>query len=263
MIYNKKFIFAHLEKTGGTFIEQFIKRTINDYYRIEKLGNFYENYVGKDKRYINPNVGIDNCRHDALYRYIPDNLNLVKFGYIRNPYDWYLSFWCFSKKGHSTYDLLYLNDESKKDINEFIKTLYTLNFSICYYSNSLVDEKEYTLPHINFSLMKKLDIGLLTYRYLYIYYHPDVFEDIDNYKKYFLADKILRFEDLHNEFISMFKKFDLGYEFNKKAINHFKSRDKIRATKHRHYTDNYYTQETIDLIKYKDRIIFKEYNYEF
>jgi hypothetical protein len=259
-------MFAHLEKTAGTFIEEFLNTTVQhtghcNIRRPKEMG--YEIDASRHKRYENPNIQTTTCRHDALWRFIPTNKSVHKFGYIRNPYDWYLSLWSFSRKGHSTYSHMFKEFGSDLDINIFIKSMFDSTYSLCYYGNSLLGEGEkYELPHIDFSLINKLDIGLLTYRYLYIYYHPSVFKDIENYKDYNLGASVLRFERLIGDIDDFFLN-KLLYKLSRKQMSWLLNSGPRRKSNHRHYTENYYTNEVIELIKHKDRIIFDEYEYTF
>ena len=235
MIFHPDFLFGHLEKTGGTFIEKYLTTNIPK---------------AKHKRKVN--------RHDSFYNCMPDT-DVLKFGYIRNPYDWYVSFWAFTQK-HRVYKFL-LNNYSGNNVNMFIEDLFKSDKAICYNTDTVLKSSTDILRPFDLYVSNKLDIGLLTYRYLYIYYHPDVFKDIQNYKKYKIVDKVLQFENLLEEFVTFFK--ENLFELDEDKIYKLYSMKKIRVTKHDHYS-KYYTKKTIDLIQHKDRIIFKEHNnYEF
>lgn len=260
MIVHPKFIFLHLPKTGGTFIENYLSGSpqgVNGNIKNAcHVGKVLEKYLNED---------IENrkhtCRHDPVYRITEKTKDRTKFGYIRNPYDWYLSFWSYSKDGS---DATYLNlhtEESKKDINVFIEHLSNTRIALCYYTNKIVEGETKPLSHIDLGIAADLDIGLYTYKYLHTYFHPDVFNDIENYKKYFLVDKILRFENLREDLEIFFK--ENIFELNESQTTLLYRAPKVRATKHRHYSEDYYNIETIELIKHKDRIIFDTYDYEF
>ena len=154
-----------------------------------------------------------------------------------------------------------LDKRSRKDINFYIKSMFSSNKVLCYYTGALLKNSESMLTNANLAIASKLDIGLLTYKYLHQYHHPDVFKDIKNYRKYLLLDKILRFENLRKELDEFFSK-NL-FKLDTKQLKCLYESPKVRESKHRHYTEDYYNKEVIDLIKHKDRIIFEEYNYEF
>lgn len=252
MVINPKFIFVHLEKTGGTSLFRYL---IN---LKDSIG------VGRIKNIKNSKMdiyGLGTCRHDSLFKVSQYFEDKFKFGYIRNPFDWYVSFWKFFQiYPHSiTYQSLYKNIISKKNVNFFVNSLYRSKHQISYYNNGVIDKKN-IITHIDFKKMSELDIGLLTYRYLYIYYHPDVFNDIENYKDYLLADDILRFEKLKSELYRVFN-YKI-FKLNKHQIRNLYKMGKSRVSNHKHYS-KYYHNSTIELIKHKDRIIFKEFGYEF
>ena len=233
MIFHPDFVFAHLEKTGGTFIEKFLSRRIKDANHRPKVN-----------------------RHDSLYLYKDDiegYENIIKVGYIRNPYDWYLSFWCFSNDGKHPYSQhLYESKESKKDINVWIEQLFKLTKVIPRYIARP--------PTLDLSIPVKLDIGLLTFRYLTVYHHPDVFDDIENHSKYLVLNRVLKFENLTKELENFFS--ENLCNLSEKQLSQLYEMPNMRKTDHDHYS-KYYTKEIIDLIRRKDRIIVDTYNYTF
>jgi len=222
MILHKDFIFVHLQRTGGTFVSDYLLHNIEN------------------------TVKHDSSSHEAVFNYRSDPT--IKFGYIRNPYDWYLSLWSFTRKEYSEYaKSLFRDAKCRYDINLWIKSLFN-NYSNLY-------------PTLNLLKANSLDIGLFTFKYLCLFYHKDVFSDISNYKKYLLLDKVLLFENLRDELRNFFD--ENIFKLNDSQVNELYKYEKINISEHRKYTEGYYNKEVIDLLKYKDRIIFNEYNYEF
>ena len=233
MIFHKDFVFGHLQKTGGTFVEDFLIYNVEGT-KIREKGNKYEG------------IRSDPSRHDPLYDDCINDREIKKFGFIRNPFDWYLSFWSFTKYTHTVIKNLYVSSKEQEDINAWIKSIFSMTENI----HRMLD----------FSTISRLDIGLLTFEYLYVFYHPDVFNDIENHDKYLLADEILKFENLREELDIFFSK-NL-FKFNERQTEILYSNPKNKTSKHKHYNE-YYNDESIELIRHKDRIIFDKYEYKF
>jgi hypothetical protein len=87
---NKKFIFIHIPKTGGTTI----KKTLRSYYSnfvLEKIPNNFR----KNNNYIEKHSSAETIRA-ALNQNIWNSY--FKFAFVRNPWDWLVSAYHFIKK---------------------------------------------------------------------------------------------------------------------------------------------------------------------
>lgn len=233
MMLHNKFIFTHLTKTGGTFIRQYLAKYI-------KTGSFIKECQNSRLR-----------KHDPLCK-IPELIlnSRYKFGVVRNPLSFYVSLWGANITSRSIRNRprrkiwFKNNPEMKEDPKKFIKFL--------------CDEEKGKINFFDFDLIKKMDIGVLTYRYLYLYYDHKIFSDkkwIKNHKKYKLVDEVIRFEDgLASEIERVFHEniFNLN-KTQKSALYNFPKKNK---SKHRPFME-YYNKETINYVKYKDRFIFK------
>jgi len=230
MIIHNKFIFAHLTKTGGTFIRQYLRENIQ--------GSIIEMYGKKIEK------------HAALVTISPFVLeSRIKFGFIRNPYDFYISLWSANTTKRAINNrprrkIWFKDNEIKENSNRFI--------------HFLINEETINVNFFDFPLMHKMDIGVLTYRYLYLYYDHEIFKDqnwIRNHKKYKLVDKVLLFENgLVKELDEIFRQniFPLDKK-QRKVLYNYPQKNK---SQHGYFMD-YYDDETIDLIRHKDRFILK------
>lgn len=131
MIIHKEFIFVHLQKTGGSFIEKFLIAT----------------FPGCEERFP---------KHQSAEKVLKDRGSRFLFGSVRNPWAWYVSWW----SGHRfvEHNNLFPNvfiPENKKDFNKFIKFIMTEDFGI----NHNISSKP----------LLKYNIGIYTYRYKFCF----------------------------------------------------------------------------------------------
>lgn len=197
MIVHNKFVFLHLQKCAGSFTEDFLLKA----------------FKGESK-YVSP-------RHNPL-KVKPKNKFVL--GNIRNPWDWYVSWWAANKKGPGPF-----YKYAKDGFSNFVQRVMT------------ADDRRHD---VDFKLMRSQDIGALTYRYQKVYeIHPDF---------------ICKVENLKSEIKQCFKEFNLP--FSKKQMSWFEQSRENKSS-HKHYS-TYYDSESIELIRHKDRYIIEKYGYE-
>lgn len=215
MIISKDYVFVHLQKTGGSFVERFLK--------------FY--YEGCNE--VTPkHCGLDEL---GIYNQVKDK---TIFGCVRNPWDWYVSFWAsnVNPSAGGKYNGLFpamFTEESLNDFNAFVDLVMNNNLGI--------------MNYFNFNDICGRRIGIYTYRYLKCFYSVD--------GDRFLMDKILRMESLRDELAS-FLELD-----EKKRIELF-TFPRVNVGLHRSYRD-YYSDNSVELVAQRDELIIKEYGYEF
>jgi len=221
MIIHPKFIFVHLPKTGGTFLTKFLSK-----------------HIPESKE-------LKNDVHRPLYYF--KKIEKITFGFIRNPFDWYISL--FSANTHGAGPTRpnraqwFSHKNVRTDPNIFI--------------DYLLNKETVNVPLIDFNIMHKLDIGILTYRFLYSFFDHNIF-NLKNIPKNFmdfnLCQNILKFEKgIAEETIKLFKNKKIFIDENNQKI--LKNSKKVNTSPHQHYSV-YYNQRTYNLIKKKDRIIF-------
>jgi hypothetical protein len=213
MLISKYFTFIHLPKTGGEFIKTICEKALpNDW--------FIENEIGKHK-------GIKS---------IPSNYqHLPKFALIRNPWDWYVS-WYHYRKQHNSKDPTWLlvSDRGKNDFHTTIKNICNGQHSI-----QAVAQKR-----------KELDVDLLTIHHWNMLGKNPSEQGITVGR----TEEILScFSNFLQE--NMIPVPDSLYEFLQNAPI-------INKTKHSHYSE-YYDESLRELIRYKSRHIIETYNYSF
>lgn len=181
--------------------------------------------------------------------------NVFSWGIIRNPHDFYVSWWASTKKrGGSVSELIKGN--KGENFAEFLK--YTLRKS-----------KGTLHSWIDFNIMDRLDIGLNSFLFIRAHCnYKKVFglEKIETLKKYLLVNKIIRCEGLAENIEKLFAEniFRLN-EYQRKILyyleNKLKINKKLREFNHfeHMYFKNYYGTELIELVNYKDRYLFQLY----
>jgi hypothetical protein len=217
MVETKNHLFIHLQKCAGSHISSLIEQ------------NFDVKAVG-----------------DVHGTITPEEKNKTIVGCIRNPLSYYVSLWAYNisqlhgigKKILRSYEdkgYLFEDSASVSNFQDFLKFLLT-------------DAK---LTGTDFctdtSVMRKYNIGHLTYRFFLLYNCLD-FILLKNPKKNLLADVFIRSEKLEEDFNKI---FDTDI---KKTTNFNKS-------EHLHYV-KYYNTELINLVYEKDMYIFKKFSYE-
>lgn len=206
MFIHNKFIYVHLPRTGGSLISAYLKK-----------------YLGGE--YL-------NAGHN-LHLYASDvDKSKFKFGTIRNPWDWYPSFYEFLRRGQGKEKL------EGMQFKEFLECALR-------------------------GCHEKLNIGLLTYQYILFFceYRKIAF---DKTKPYTLSvDKVIKLENIVKDLPAMFaqhlfpfstKQQEGWIEMSKIKINH-----SIRKESYQDYYDSY----TKQLVAKKDKFIIETFNYSF
>jgi hypothetical protein len=167
--------------------------------------------------------------------------NKFVFSSIRNPFCWYISYWKEANRGGH----VFYRDLKQKDPNKFV--------------DFLLHKKSEEVPLFSSKRLKEYDIGYLTDLFLLLCCNTYP-TNLDNVRGHISTHKIIRFEHLRKGLYEIVdsKIFNLGENKKSKIF----TLPKANATKHNHYS-TYYTDETIELIRHKDRLIFNLFGYEF
>ncbi len=289
LIANNKFIFIHLQKTGGSFIKKVIPKIDVCVHSANGHPTIHAYYHERRKlREHNAKEYKDFCNNHLI------------FSVIRNPWSFYVSMWKFltsyigiDNRTLSGYfpNIKGVDILKKMDINNFVKHIFE-------YENHV--SSGYLM---NFENYQDLNVGLYTYEFLRLFSHRKEYitieligeipnqiylEDINN----LCVDRFLRFENLSIELANLMKEiFDISNEQydlikNYKKINesdysrarNFQTRYfnmkqkstktfnidllKLYSAKKEKYQD-YYDNDTIELIYKKDKLIIEKFNYSY
>ena len=232
MIVSDKYVFIHLQKTGGTY-----------------LADFLCNY-GKGRH-----VG---GKHATINHILSKDNNKLKFAVIRNPYDWYVSHYHFQMQnnGHLINHL-----KRPQTFGEYLNVLFK-------YDNKRKKLFERELPKINYENFINLEIGILTYRYIYFFCKD--FETVinssnketlfKNVEDNLCIDKVIKLENLCDEVTNLFKTLDI--EINEKGKEEICSGKKSNTSKHKDFTQYYKNNNLGDIITKRDNYLIDKYGYK-
>ena len=216
MFLCNRFVFVHLPKTGGTFVRTLLSEFIPKDWDVA----------------INPGHGTT--------KEIPETYkNLPVIGFIRNPWDYYVSWYNYFLTRHKQdpgiepgSDLFLVASDSGR--NDFKTTIL----------NTLKND-----------VLRSLDIGGLSYLYLGMY--GINLEQVYKPPHNTLIGKI---EHIRSDLVRMLG--DVGVEISAEFQNQIQSRPATNKFEHPYYRE-YYDDELRELIQYKDRIIISKYGYAF
>lgn len=235
-----KFVFIHIPKSAGLYIRKAI-RSLN-------TGGREYGFDGNTK----------TSHHCGLKR-IPDEVKdrpiLVT---VRNPWDWYVSWYHYSFKNnnfaHEKHIFPFISDNVSLSFEETIHNLLSDSFQRANLGEEFIHI--YQNRYMKFREMQKLNIGYHTWSILDEIAEKEV-TDITNIKRWFYNPLIrfLRIEDFPDNLIEFFS--GLGYEDVQKKI---KKIGRTNTTKHLHYS-KYYNEELRDLISEKDKFVIEKFGY--
>jgi tetratricopeptide (TPR) repeat protein len=235
MIVTNQFVFIHMHKTGGQSLNAIISEGITDH----------------------QHIGYHHPRHDVP----PEAAELPVVGMVRNPWDWYVSWYGFNRRP-KTHNLLFnvISDGGTGTFKSTVTNLIRLA-SDRPESKQHRDDLVRMLPD---TIEGNQTVGLA----------KDSIRDLANSETGYyswLFDRMLgdtsdgrthvgRFENLQDDFLAIMKRLSvpetetLQTEFNKRA--------RKNVSRHSHYS-HYYDDELRDLVASNERGLIETFNYEF
>lgn len=210
MVIHDKFVFLHLQKCAGIFTRNFLCSIFPD--AVSSMGH----------------VGLDHKR------VMIDPGDRFTLGNIRNPWDWYVSFYAYRKQQterHPHYKQLFIDNPSFKTL---MKRL--LNYR----------HGRKRIHNINFQTMRQQDVGV------YTLWYDQVFSVYPTW--------VNRVENLTQDLIDCFDKN--GLPLDGEQIRRLRASEQLNTSKHKHYSE-YYDKELRQLVAHKSRHIIERYGYEF
>lgn len=245
MIISDKFVFIHNPRTGGAFVRRFAKKAFPN-------SKFSELHRWHDPVDMLPHI------HD----------NKLKFGIIRNPWAWYVS-WYFHQQPHGNWLRFILQNQSNTFEN-FITTVLSKKFAKTHRENKFFPVgNPYAKPNVPvFDYMARMNIGFFTYRYIYMFFrkYNNIFYNntrrtfIENHDKLMSLDCVCKNENLANDLIEMFKEHNIPLTNGQQNLILFSKKHNI--TKHKPYME-YYSDATRGLVRQADGVIINKYGYRF
>ena len=210
MIISKHFVFIHFPRTGGRFIRKMFNLFAPRRWEAELLGE-----------------------HMHVSDIPPTHQQLPRFGFVRNPYDWYVSWYFFHMNVWRNELFNEISDNGKKDFKSTLITGCEMD-----YRKLFKDD-----------------------------YDPDKYGSIGGYTAYLLAMfggdldnvRLGRFENLRNDFLSIISDIIELPTLLKYGVNWY---PKVNKSPHSHYSE-YYDDELREIIAEKDKMMLDRFGYVF
>lgn len=210
MVLSKYFVFLHFPKTGGSFVR--------------KIFNYS---APRSWELTSPGKHLD-------YVHCPDtHKSLPVFGFVRNPFDWYVSWYIFSKHVYPHDFFNNVSDDGNLDFKSTIMNVVDVDYN-----------KYFGIDYIK---LYGRPVGTYT-----SYIHSMFGEDLD---------KITfgKFENLREDFLSILSGIVEPPLLMRLMTNYY---PRVNKGKRTHYSD-YYDQELREIVAEKEDIILDRFGYSF
>ena len=235
MIITEHFVFIHMHKTGGQTLNNIIERCIPDHQVI----------------------GYHFPRSDIP----PESADLPVVGMIRNPWDWYVSWYAFNRRPNMRNPLFNIVSDGG---NGTFKTTVTNLIQLGSDRPESVQHREELIRILPESLDGNRGVGLTK---------ESIRELSGAGMGYYawLSKRMLgkapddqtfvgRFENLQDEFLAIMEQLSVNETGALKL--EFEKRERKNVSRHSHYS-HYYDDELRNLVAEKERAMIETYNYQF
>ncbi len=235
MITTEQFVFIHMHKTGGQTLNHIIERCIPGY---RPIGYHY-----------------------PCHLLPPECADLPLVGIVRNPWDWYISWYAFNIRPNAGNPLFFiLSDGCQADFKTTIKNLVNLGSD----TQKSQNHRKALVSILPDSLQGNQGLGLSKncvrnfnddntgyYSWLFKRMHGG-FDGASLF--------IGRFEHLEEDFLSIMRQ--LSVKQIDAIQSEFGNRHRINASHHSHYSC-YYNDELRELIAEKEAALIHKFDYTF
>lgn len=210
MVITDNFVFIHMPKTAG----QFVRDTL------------LEIVPGAQKQ----------ADHQLRSNLSSEHAELPVFGFVRNPWDWYVSWYHYFQEFHKHPIFRHYSDNGSKDF----KTTVTRLLYFEERTENPVDQ-----------LSSKFDFGFYTWRLRHLFSRQDGdFNDVT----------FGRFENLVDDLFDQLDKH--GVQLDKRIKKDVKKKPKFNTSKHDDYR-TYYDSELVDLVAKRETLFIEKFGYAF
>ncbi len=206
MILSNYFVFIHFPKTGGTFFRELCRKYAPSKWEVK---------IVEDHPTIND--------IPAEYK------NLPILGFVRNPFDWYVSWYNYLKSIGSNEFFNKVSEQGTKDFKNTMLTIFEINVSEFFGFDCVYYKSSYGC-YLNYTFGNDLD-----------------------------ALYIGKFESLRTDLLSILDKIGvLNNKLQEQILNH----PVVNKSEHEHYR-KYYDQELKNIIYQRDKEILDKFGYSF
>jgi hypothetical protein len=252
MLLSPYFVFVHIPKTGGSFVTKLLLDHLPPECRLAQ----------------GPDMHAPVSQIPDVYRPAP------RFGFIRNPWDWYVSWYHYMMEQKPPHALFTSASQgAEADFATTLENLLTLNETFEKNVRSFRDDPRARSPqqarrmHLlvdAVGIMRRLNIGFLTWRYLYSFCPnaDSLFQQraLESSMPVPDAIRIGRFEALRDSLTEMIREFRIPHSEATIAAIH--TRPPENASQRQDYS-SYYEPRLRDLVAAKDRIVLRHFGYDF
>jgi hypothetical protein len=228
MIATTRFVFLHLHKSGGTFVNQWLLRFFPE---ARQIG------------------------YHLPRKLIPAELSgLPVIGVVRNPWSYYVSWYAFqSRKARPNALFRTLSEQGNLGFEGTIRNMLELGSSGSHL-NVLIDALPRTygsrginLPGPELALIRGTGLGFYSFLYDYIYAGEGLLH-------------LARMENLRDEVPTLIRA--AGGSFSEEATQYFANAPATNRSAHELYPE-YYSDSLRDLVADRDRPVIERYGYRF
>jgi len=253
MIITDKFVFLHFPKTGGIFVTDVLKKL---HARIKYKRLFIN--APPCRELMTPNIkrihGGDVLSQHGTYEQIPrEHRNKTIISCIRNPFDRYVS----------TFEYRSWVRRHPDELEPIMAKLP--NFPDLNFAQYVSFINEFDIKNRVHSDGLKLDVGTMTYAFIQFFFKDpgriianlnEAYLNSDAYQKDMAEVIFLRTEHLNQDLYQIL----LGFGYDQHDILFIIDEQKVNVTSRRKAEQDwqtYYNQDSYDLVKFKERFIFK------
>jgi hypothetical protein len=229
MITTERFVFLHLHKSGGTFINECLLRFLPE-----------ARHIGYHlPRTMTP----------------PEAAHLPVLGFVRNPWSYYVSWYSFqSERPNPNFLFRILSDDGRLDFENTLRNMLGLGAGsirldmVLRALPSAYSNQGLNLPH--FALAPIRDTRLGFYAYLYRYLYTGAGEPVT----------VGRLEELRDEFLPMLA--SVGQPVGEEMRRYVEKEGPRNISIHTEYTE-YYSDALRDLVAERDAEVIARHGYRF
>ena len=235
MIVTDHFVYIHVARSGGTFLNKLI---------------------------MNHVPGARMLQYHGHLRDLPERFShLPVIGFVRNPWDWYVSWYAFNRRPKINNQLFnVVSDSGQSEFKATITNLINLGSDsatskmyrddlISILPDSLEGNRAAGLTKDAIREFSSNDTGY------YSWLFGRMFGDDQDGRTH-----IGRFENLKDDFLAIMQQ--LSVEATDSLEDAFDKRGRVNTSRHTHYS-HYYDDELRDLVAEKEKGLIDRYGYEF
>ena len=229
MITTDRFVFLHLHKSGGTFVNECLMRFL------------------PEARHIGYHLPRSMVPAEAAH--------LPVLGFVRNPWSYYVSWYSFQlERPHPNFLFRILSDDGRLDFENTLRNMLDLGAGSIRldmviralppaYSNQGLN-----LPGFALAPIRDTCLGFYTYLYRYLYAGPDK------------PVTVGRLEELRDEFLPMLD--FVGQPVSGEMRRYVEEESPRNISTHTDYTE-YYSDALRDLVAQRDAEVIARHGYVF